>query len=109
MYASIGNKPKAIDFLLKQGASATAEDAHGRTALLWAAYYGHHDVIKALLKQDRTLVSKQDPDGRTALHWATKHDSTKCLDLLLKQVPPLILNKQDSEQVSTVLSDHCVS
>ena len=76
MYAVIANKPKAAEVLLKQGANVMAPDVNGRTAILWCAYYGHHEIMRVLLKHDRTIVAAVDPGGRTALHWATKHDST---------------------------------
>jgi len=44
MYASIANKAKTVEALLKAGASARVMDHNGRGALLWAAYYGHNEV-----------------------------------------------------------------
>lgn len=102
MYASIGNRVKAIEFLLKQNATAHTHDSNGRTSLLWAAYYGHVEVVRLLLKHDTSLVELPDPDGRTALHWSTKHESTKCLDLLLRVATPGIINAQDNEQVTAL-------
>jgi hypothetical protein len=63
------------------------------------AYYGHHEVLRVLLRADRELGMASDPEGRTAIHWTTKHQSTKCLDLMLKVCPPSIINVQDSEKV----------
>jgi ankyrin repeat protein len=102
MYASIGNRGKALEFLLRQGAIATTQDANGRTALLWAAYYGHAEIVRTLIRHDRGLVDLPDPDGRTALHWATKHESTKCLDLLLRAMVAETVNAQDQEQVTAL-------
>jgi ankyrin repeat protein len=70
--------------LLKAGAELVVRDAHGRTSLLWAAYYGHADMLRLLLRADRSLLGLLDPDGRSAVHWASKNPSPKCLDVLLK-------------------------
>ena len=102
MYASIGNRVKAVEMLLRQGASAPVKDGNGRTALLWAAYYGHFEVVRVLIKHDRSLVQLADPDGRTAIHWSTKHESTRCLDLLLRAADAEVINAQDGEQVTAL-------
>eukprot|EP00047_Mylnosiga_fluctuans_P022700 m.124605 g.124605 ORF g.124605 m.124605 type:complete len:1235 (-) comp9354_c0_seq1:147-3851(-) len=102
MYASIGNRVKAVEMLLRQGAVAGMQDSNGRTSLLWAAYYGHFDILRALVKHDRSLVELADPDGRTCLHWSTKHETTKCLDLLLKVTGPDVVNAQDNEHVTAL-------
>lgn len=99
LYASINNKVKAVELLIKQGAEPSIKDGTGRSALFFAAYYGHQDVLKVLLRADRQLALDSDPEGRTAIHWATKHQTTKCLDMLLKVCPPAIINVQDNEQV----------
>lgn len=44
MYASTANKPKVVELLLKAGADVQLQDNNGRNALLWSAYYGHHEV-----------------------------------------------------------------
>jgi hypothetical protein len=44
MYASISNKVRSVELLLKLEANPRLQDGNGRTALLWAAYYGHSEV-----------------------------------------------------------------
>ena len=39
--------------------------ANGRTALLWAAYFGHADSLRSLMKSPSTNPDIADPDGRT--------------------------------------------
>lgn len=102
LYASINNKVKSVELLIKQGAEPSTKDSTGRSALFFAAYYGHHDVLKVLLRTDRQLALDSDPEGRTAIHWSTKHQTTKCLDMLLKVCPPAIINVQDNEQVTAL-------
>jgi len=102
LYASINNKVKAVELLIKQGCNLALKDATGRSALFFAAYYGHHEVLRVLLRADRELAMSSDPEGRTVIHWTTKHQSTKCLDLMLKVCPPSIINVQDSEKVTAL-------
>ncbi len=42
---------------------------HGITALNIAAGFGHHDIVKLLIKADADLDIPDDK-GDTALHWA---------------------------------------
>lgn len=98
MYACCTNRIKSVELLLKQGCDVTLQDSDGRTGLLWAAYYGHHDILRMLLKVDRNLAAHVGPDGRSAIHWASKHPSTKCLDILLRAGPSNFVNLQDTEK-----------
>src|SRR6266576_2854343 len=41
-----------VQKLLGQGANANAKDKAGWTALLWAAYFGRTDTVRALLDND---------------------------------------------------------
>lgn len=102
MYSCINNKPKAVEVLSKAGANLALVDSTGRSALFFAAYYGHHDVLKVLLKSDPILADARDPEGRTPLHWATKHASSKCLDVLLKVCTPEVIRVQDHESVTAL-------
>jgi len=102
MYACINNKTKAVELLIKQAANLILCDSTGRTALFLAAYYGHHDVVKILLKVDASLANACDPEGRTALHWSTKHTSIKCLEALVKVGSREAVNKQDNELVTAL-------
>eukprot|EP00041_Stephanoeca_diplocostata_P035225 m.1233155 g.1233155 ORF g.1233155 m.1233155 type:complete len:1363 (-) comp24662_c0_seq3:2940-7028(-) len=98
MYACTTNKVKSVELLVKQGCDLHTQDHDGRTALLWASYYGHYDVTRFLLRTDPTLASHVGPDGRTAVHWAVKHPAPRCLDALLRASPPELLSLQDCEK-----------
>lgn len=77
MYACIANKVKAVELLCKTGAVAQTCDVNGRTSLLWAAYYGHQDILRTLLKLDKGLIAVIDSDGRSAIHWSVKHPNAR--------------------------------
>ena len=44
MYATIADHVKTAELFIKSGANLFAIDSAGRSALLWAAFYGHVDV-----------------------------------------------------------------
>ncbi len=52
--AAENNNLTAVQFLLQQGADPNLPDRHGRTALMQAAYSNHPEVVRALLKCERT-------------------------------------------------------
>ena len=46
-------------------------DSTGTTPLIWAARYGHEEVVRLLLRQKHIQLDQQDANsGRTALSWA---------------------------------------
>lgn len=76
MYACTTNRLKAVELLLKQGCDPKIRDSNGRTALLWAAYYGMFCVEirpRGQLRSCRSLLQKRE--ARTLspmpalLHW----------------------------------------
>ena len=42
---------------------------NGRTALLWAAYHGHADSRRSLLKSPETSPDVSDADGIEQISW----------------------------------------
>ena len=61
----------------------TAEDDSGRTALHWAAYNGHSDLVRYLVVLGAD-VYHTDHLGCTALHCAACRGEAECCDLLVK-------------------------
>ncbi|XP_062517436.1 uncharacterized protein LOC134192702 [Corticium candelabrum] len=102
MYSVIANKVKCCELLIKVGANYAAQDRNGRTALLWAAYYGHGEMARMLIAKDKSVVEIADPDGRTAVHWATKPESHKVLEILSRHCGSEIINCQDDEQTTAL-------
>lgn len=60
----------------------SSKDGTGRTALHWAALYGHKDVVRLLLANGADVNAK-DEDGLTPLHLASFGGSKDVAELLL--------------------------
>lgn len=97
MHACIKNQVEAVETLLELGANACHQDVNGRTAVSWAAYYGHLDVLKVLVRQAREAVGIPDRDGRSPFHWCSKNSPPGCMDVLLEHATPELLDMQDCD------------
>jgi ankyrin repeat protein/nucleoside phosphorylase len=93
MVASYFGLTYVVKHLIKtDGVDLDAKDnAHGRSALSWAAGNGHSDVVKLLLKRSlkRLLrkgahVDSGDKHNRTPLSWAVLNGRVEAVCLLLK-------------------------
>ena len=77
--------------LLTAGANVNAkldgqqEGAEGFTALMWAAYGGHKDIVDLLIKKGAGLEAKSDR-GYTPLILAATAGSVDLIELFLSQV-----------------------
>ena len=60
-----------------------AQEEMGCTALHFAAFEGHTDLVRLLLQHDAN-VSVRDNNGRTALHFTAAKGYVKIAELLLK-------------------------
>ena len=103
MHSVIGGRARCALMLLRMGADIHMTDANGRTALLWSAYYGHLEVMRVLIKQDKRVLDFVDPDGRTALHWATKPDTPDCLRLVTKHCLKDLVTFQDKDDSNPLM------
>ncbi|KAK3315764.1 hypothetical protein B0H66DRAFT_604082 [Apodospora peruviana] len=54
------------------GLNAGARDEGGRTALMWAAHHGHHNIVWTLLERHDVGISVPCCRGDTALHYAAR-------------------------------------
>eukprot|EP00056_Hartaetosiga_gracilis_P013197 m.216546 g.216546 ORF g.216546 m.216546 type:complete len:1488 (-) comp13806_c1_seq3:3847-8310(-) len=102
MYACIGNKVKATEYLIGLGADIRMKDSNGHTALVWASYFDHASIIRVLLKHDLGVLELVDPTHRSALHWSVKHPTTTSLDELLSVCSEKVVNLQDEDQVTAL-------
>ena len=59
-------------------------DSAGMTPLIWAARYGHEEVVRLLLREKHIRPDRQDTnDGRTALSWAAENGHEGVVKLFL--------------------------
>lgn len=72
----IGSSGKSI--------SVNAVDASGNTALHWAAYKNHPQVVEYLLSMGGNAQSENNAEGQTPLHWACVAGHYQCVKLLLQ-------------------------
>jgi ankyrin repeat protein len=69
------NQPEILKFLIKKGANVNARRDEGHTALIYAAYNGQRENVKALLAAgaDPTLVADEGAGGFDAEDMAVLH------------------------------------
>lgn len=85
MAASSGNLYAVKSFVDQYGAAIINEQDHIRmTALTWAAYAGHLDVVTFLLDNGAD-IERCGNDDRTALGWAVLNAKDKAVTLLLER------------------------
>jgi len=83
----------SVRSLLRAGAEVDSKDDEEKTALHWAAAYGHRDVVALLLgHMDLGQIAARDNGGRTALHWAAWNGH--------KDVVALLLGRMDLGQIA---------
>ncbi|CAI7613477.1 unnamed protein product [Penicillium bialowiezense] len=95
-YNSRHNESSSILWATETGSEATARlsiqeggdlgirDDSGRSLLSRAAYYGHEEVVKALLETGRVDIESRDIYGRTALFWAAANGHHTVVKLLIE-------------------------
>lgn len=79
--ASQGNI-EAVQKLIEYGASPTAANDNGRTALMAAADEGHNDTVNLLIRNG-SIVNATDNNGKTALMYAAEDGFNLALVKLL--------------------------
>lgn len=80
--AKAGDTTKVRALLLQQ-ADLDAVDAHRWTALMWASYEGHKEVVEALLARSDSSVNTSDDKGQSALILAASCGRVEIAGLLL--------------------------
>ncbi|CAH1992443.1 unnamed protein product [Acanthoscelides obtectus] len=84
MTACMFGRTGAAAFLLGMGAANDLADVNGDTALHWAAYKGHADLIRLLLYSGANL-QRPDHFGSTPLHLACLSGNLACVKLLCEK------------------------
>lgn len=82
--AKTGNL-KELKRLKENGVDLGQSDEYGNTPLLWAACYGHLDVVIWLLKQGQSEVTKANKLGNTALLLAASYGQLEVVQWLLSE------------------------
>lgn len=85
MTACMFGRTATAAFLLGMGALNHLMDINGDTAMHWAAYKGHADLIRLLVYSGASL-QKPDHFGSTPLHLACLSGSVTCVKLLCEKV-----------------------
>jgi ankyrin repeat protein len=70
--------------LLAKGGNPNVKNRVGGTPLMWAAVYGHADVVRILLDSGADSRLK-DEDGVTASAWALKNGRDDLAQLLREE------------------------
>jgi ankyrin repeat protein len=75
--------------LLKRKASTRYVDDAGMTALHWAAYNGHTEIVEILCSKKGSTLKRVNVAGRTALHLAAMNSQFPVVELLLRKEMPM--------------------
>jgi len=67
------------------GADVESKDGYERTPLSLAAWNGHLEAVKFLLKEARADVQSKDEDGWTPLSWAAKEGHLETVKFLVQE------------------------
>lgn len=95
MIAAISGNLSLVNDLISLGIDLN-KNSGGKTALMYAAFYGHSDVVEVLVNANvdesrKVSVDDCDEKGMTALMWAIDKGNTKCAKILIE-------NKTDLEK-----------
>jgi ankyrin repeat protein len=86
MFATSGEQPKLVEFLLANGAEVDAQTADGKSALMMACENGDRKTVDVLLAAGAD-VTLENEAGETALSLAQAHDHTAIVNALRKKEP----------------------
>jgi len=86
MFATSGEQPKLVEFLLANGAEVDAQAADGKSALMMACENGDRKTVDVLLAAGAD-VTLENEAGETALSLAQIHDHTAIVNALRKKEP----------------------
>jgi ankyrin repeat protein len=74
---------EGVKALLQTGVDPDQAGMYGRTALTWAAKFGHKAIVKLLLGTGKVDAESIGENGRTPLSWAARYGHKAVVKLLL--------------------------
>ncbi|KAI8752888.1 transient receptor potential cation channel subfamily A member 1 [Biomphalaria glabrata] len=72
-----------VQLLLKNGAHLDTKNEEELTPLHCASKYGRTNIVRELIKHDKTIVNHEDENSNTALHVAARYGHYKVAKVLL--------------------------
>ena len=93
--ASLDGDVVGVDAALEAKVNVNAMDADGRTALMFASFNGHSDIVLKLIEKG-TVVDRRDLMGRTALLYAATGPFPETVSILLdKGAQPNVVDSDE--------------
>lgn len=72
-----------FELLSANHANPNSVDAHDQTPLLWAAKFGHKDVVRLILAKEDVDIDTKNEWGRTPFSWAAHNGHNEIIEMLL--------------------------
>ncbi|KAJ5885029.1 hypothetical protein N7495_009539 [Penicillium taxi] len=86
---------EVFELLYNKNANPNSVDAHNQTPLLWAAKYGHKDVVRLILAKEDVSIDTKNEWGRTPFSWAAHNGHSEIVEMLLA-TEKIEVNSRDS-------------
>jgi ankyrin repeat protein len=99
---SAGHK-STLDLLLHYKADTKKKDTDDRTALHYASYCGHEDIVRELLNNNKRSVNKKDAFHQTPVHYAINASNDDIVGLLADNKGNI---RSDKENLQGLLINH---
>ena len=94
----------AIDLLLEyEDINVNAQDYNGCTALIFASFEGHFDIVNRLLECKEIDVKEQDKCGWNALMWASFNNEHIDIVNRLLECKEINVNIQDNDGFTALM------
>ena len=101
-YLAEQNKKEEIVRLLQNGADINEQDIFGETALYWACWQNHPEILQILLKNDNINVNLQNNYGKSPFLSACSNYNYECA-LLMIQDPRVDINLANNDGWSPLM------
>lgn len=95
MVAAKEGKSEIVDILVNSKAKVGAQDINGQTALMYASFYGHKEIVERLLPKSN--INQQDEFLYSALFQAIKSNKQDIIELLVANNADIRLQNNKDE------------